>query len=129
MLAAPFVSGVSFYAFYARQPFLLDLYGDEDAYSIAGLAAAIVAGSQVVGGLLAARLRSALARRTTAIILATTTAGVVLGALALTRTFAVALLLLVLWALMGRPRRRSDMPTSTTSSPRASGPPCSRSTR
>jgi MFS family permease len=100
MLAAPFVSGVSFYAFYAMQPYLLDLYGDQNAYSIAGLAAAIVAGSQVVGGLLAPRLRSALARRTTAIILATAVAAVALGLLALTRTFAVALLLLVVWALM-----------------------------
>ena len=67
MLAAPFVSGVGIYAFYAMQPYLLDLYGDEGAYVVAGLAAAIVAGSQIVGGLLATRLRAAVARRTTAI--------------------------------------------------------------
>ncbi|HEV2823637.1 MAG TPA: MFS transporter, partial [Actinomycetota bacterium] len=41
MLAAPFTFGVGIYAFYAMQPYLLELYGDEQAYSIAGLAAAI----------------------------------------------------------------------------------------
>ena len=51
MLAAPFTSGVGVFVFYALQPQLLDLYGDPDAYSIAGLAAAIVAGSQIAGGL------------------------------------------------------------------------------
>ncbi len=101
MLAAPLVSGVGIYAFYALQPFLLDLYGDQGAYWVAGLAAAVVAGSQVVGGLLAGRLRGAVRRRTTAIILATGAAGVALGCLALTRTFAVALALLVGWALFG----------------------------
>lgn len=99
MLAAPFVSGVSIYAFYAMQPFLLELWGDEEAYSIAGLAAAIVAASQIVGGLLAPRLRSAFARRTTAIILATAAAGAALAALALTRTFVAALVLLIVWCL------------------------------
>ena len=46
MLAAPFTGGVSIYAFYAMQPYLLQLCGDEKAYGIAGLAAAIVAGAQ-----------------------------------------------------------------------------------
>ena len=58
MLAAPFGAGVGIYTFYALQPFLLDLYGDEKAYGIAGLAAAIVAGSQIVGGYLAPKIRS-----------------------------------------------------------------------
>jgi len=100
MLAAPFVSGVGIYAFYAMQPYLLDLYGDEGAYVIAGLAAAIVAGSQIVGGLLATRLRAAVARRTTAIILATVVSGVALAALAVTESFVVALGLLVVWGLV-----------------------------
>ncbi len=68
---------------------------------MAGLAAAVVAGSQVIGGLLAGRLRGAGRRRTTAIIGATGAAGVALGRLALTRTFTVALALLVAWALCG----------------------------
>jgi len=44
MLSAPFATGVGIYVFYALQPFLLELYGDPEAYSVAGLAAAIVAG-------------------------------------------------------------------------------------
>ena len=52
MLAAPFTFGVGIYAFYALQPYLLELYGDPTAYSVAGLAAAIVAGAQIVGGLI-----------------------------------------------------------------------------
>ena len=60
MLAAPFTSGVSIYVFYALQPFLLDLYGDPKAYSIAGLAAAIVAGAQIAGGFAAVRIRGPL---------------------------------------------------------------------
>ena len=50
MLAAPFASGVGIYTFYALQPYLLELYGDPKAYTVAGLAAAIVAGAQIVGG-------------------------------------------------------------------------------
>jgi MFS family permease len=100
MLAAPFVSGVGFYAFYAMQPYLLELYGDDDAYVIGGLAAAIVAGSGIVGGLLASRLRSAVARRTTAIILATVVSAGALAALAFTSSLVVALVLLVVWGLV-----------------------------
>ncbi len=44
--------GVGIYVFYALQPYLLDLWGDPRAYGIAGLVAAIVAGAQIVGGLL-----------------------------------------------------------------------------
>ena len=50
MLAAPFTAGVGIYTFYALQPYLLELYGDPHAYSVAGLAAAIVAGAQMLGG-------------------------------------------------------------------------------
>lgn len=100
MLASPFVSGVGVYAFYAMQPYLLRLYGDEQAYAVAGLAAAILAGSQVVGGLLAARVRATFARRTTAVILATVLSAVVLAALGVTTSVAVALALLVVWGLV-----------------------------
>ncbi len=53
MLAAVFTSGTGIYVFYALQPFLLELAGDPGAYSIAGLAAALIAAAQMVGGLLA----------------------------------------------------------------------------
>nr|WP_202627889.1 MFS transporter [Cellulomonas sp. APG4] len=100
MLAAPFVSGVGFYAFYAMQPFLLELYGDTEAYSVAGLAAAVVAGSQVAGGVLAPRLRRAFRRRTTAIILATAVSALTLAVLATLTTVWVAVGVLVLWGLL-----------------------------
>ncbi|MBB2922124.1 MFS transporter [Cellulomonas cellasea] len=101
MLAAPFVSGVGVYAFYAMQPFLLDLYGDPDAYAVAGLAAAVIAGSQILGGTLATRVRRLVHRRTT-VLLAGTAAGA--GALALLGVvdgFGLALALLVLWGVAG----------------------------
>lgn len=99
MLAAPFVSGVGIYAFYAMQPFLLELYGDSAAYGVAGLAAAIIAGSQVVGGMVAPRVRRLVPRRTTAIIAATAVGAVVLALLGVTRSFVVALALLVVWGV------------------------------
>src|SRR5919106_1422675 len=64
MLASPLVGGVGFYAFYAFQPYLLELYGDPNAYSIAGLAAAIVAGAQILGGFAVPWVRRLFARRT-----------------------------------------------------------------
>ena len=61
--------GVGIYAFYAMQPFLLELYGDPKAYSVAGLAAAIVAGAQIAGGYAAPKIRRLFRKRTTALIL------------------------------------------------------------
>ncbi|MDQ1703238.1 MAG: hypothetical protein QOF57_2490, partial [Frankiaceae bacterium] len=71
MLSSPFLAGVSIYAFYALQPYLLTLYGDPKAYGIAGLVAAIVAGAQIVGGLAAPWVRRLFPRRTTALLSAT----------------------------------------------------------
>jgi MFS family permease len=65
ILSAPFASGVGVYAFYALQPYLLELYGDESAYTIAGLAAAVLSLAQIVGGLVASRVRRMFRRRTT----------------------------------------------------------------
>lgn len=100
MIAAPFTTGVGFYVFYALQPYLLQLWGDEGAYSIAGLAAAIVAGSQILGGLLAPAVRRAFRRRTTTILLSTAVSTVLLLSLGLTRNFWVALVLLTAWGVV-----------------------------
>jgi MFS family permease len=100
MLAAPFTSGVGIYTFYALQPYLLELYGDPDAYSVAGLAAAILAGAQIVGGWLAPRLRGLFGCRTTALLLGTAVTSLLLLVLALTGSFAVALGALVAWGLI-----------------------------
>ena len=100
MLAAPFTTGVGIYTFYALQPYLLELWGDPEAYSIAGLAAAIVAGSQIVGGYLAPRIRALFHRRTTPLILGTIASAAVLLLLSVTDAFWVALLLLVVWGMI-----------------------------
>ena len=100
MLAAPFTVGVGFYAFYAFQPYLLELYGDPNAYSIAGLAAAIVAGAQMVGGLLVPHVRRLFARRTHAILLSVALGVVALALIGLTDSFVVAVLLLTAWSVL-----------------------------
>ena len=100
MLAAPFSFGTGIYVFYASQPYLLELYGDRTAYGVAGLAAAIVAGVQIVGGLAVSRIRRLFGRRTTALILGTTLNVGLLVVLGLTRSFPIALLLLAGWAFV-----------------------------
>ncbi|CAM3106361.1 Major Facilitator Superfamily protein [Arthrobacter ulcerisalmonis] len=101
MLAAPFTQGVSFYVFYALQPYLLELFGDPRAYAIAGLAAAIVAGSNVLGGWLAPKVRSMVRRRTTVLIVSNVVSAAVLVVLMFTPEFWLALVLLSVWAVVG----------------------------
>jgi MFS family permease len=100
MLAAPFTGGVGVYTFYALQPYLLELYGDPQAYSVAGLAAAILAGAQILGGYAAPRVRGLFRKRTTALILTGTVSAVILALLGLVGFFWLALVLLVLWGLI-----------------------------
>jgi MFS family permease len=100
MLAAPFSAGVGFYGFYALQPYLLQLYGDKTAYGIAGLAAAIVAGAQIVGGLSVGRVRRLFRRRTDALIVGSVANGALLLLIGSTNNVAVALVLLGGWALV-----------------------------
>lgn len=100
MLAAPFTDGVAIYAFYAMQPYLLDLYGDARAYGIAGLAAAIVAGAQIAGGLLVPQVRKLFQRRTSVLRVGTSLSCVMLAAIGLFPNFWIAVAVLVLWALL-----------------------------
>jgi MFS family permease len=100
MLAAPFSMGVMIYAFYAMQPYLLELYGDESAYAIAGLAAAIVAGAQIAGGLLVPHIRRLFRRRTSVLLAGTALSAIVLAGIGLVPRLGAAIALLVLWALM-----------------------------
>jgi len=99
MLAAPFTFGVGIYAFYAMQPYLLELYGDEQAYSIAGLAAAIIAGAQIAGGMAAPRVRRLFRNRTSALLAGLLVEIALLALLGVTTGFWVAVGLLVLWGL------------------------------
>jgi MFS family permease len=99
MLEALFTGGVGIYGFYALQPYLLELYGDPKAYQIAGLAAAIVAGAQILGGVAAPRIRRLFHRRTSALI---ATAGLSVAALSLigvVKSFWPVIGLIVAWGL------------------------------
>jgi MFS family permease len=100
MVEALFTGGVGIYSFYALQPYLLELYGDPEAYQIAGLVAAIVAGAQILGGVAAPRIRRLFHRRTSALI-ATALLGVVtLGLIGLVESFWAVIALIVVWGLL-----------------------------
>lgn len=101
ILAAPFISGVSIYIFYALQPYLLELYGDSTAYWIAGLAAAIVAGAQVVGGLLVPLFRRLFKRRTAVLLFGTALGAGILVLLGFLPNFYLVIAAVVLWGLIG----------------------------
>lgn len=100
MLAAPFTAGTGIYVFYAAQPYLLQLYGDKTAYAVAGLAAALVAGVQIVGGLLVPWVRRLFRRRTDALIGGAVLGIALLGLLGLRPGFVVALVLLAAWSFV-----------------------------
>jgi MFS family permease len=100
MVESLFTGGVGIYAFYALQPYLLELYGDPEAYQVAGLVAAIVAGAQILGGISAPWIRRAFRRRTSALIV---TAGLSTGTLALigiVDSFWPVIGLIVVWGLL-----------------------------
>ena len=100
MLAAPFTGGVGIYVFYALQPYLLELYGDPEAYGIAGLVAAIVAGAQIVGGMISPAIRSRFRRRTSALLAAQALSVVTLLLIGLVDSFAAVIGLIVVWGLL-----------------------------
>ncbi len=100
MLASPFTAGVGIYAFYALQPYLLELYGDPKAYGIAGLVAAIVAGAQIVGGLAAPLVRKLFRLRTSAVLAATAAGALALALIGIVDRFWVVLGLIAVWGLL-----------------------------
>jgi MFS family permease len=100
MLSAPFTGGVTIYAFYAMQPYLLELYGDEQAYAVAGLAAAIVAGAQIAGGFLVPYIGRFFHRRTSVLLVGIALSATILAMIGLIPHFWTAIALLVLWGLL-----------------------------
>jgi MFS family permease len=99
MLAGVPASGVTIYGFYAMQPYLLELYGRND-YTIAGLAAALAAASQILGGLLVPWVRKVSGRRTSVLLLGSTASASALLAMGMSRSFWVVLAALAAWALI-----------------------------
>lgn len=100
MIASLFTSGVSFYAFYALQPFLLKLYGNEKAYGIAGLVAALAALAQIAGGFSAHYIRKLFKKRTLAIFTGIFISTLALVLVAFTGNFWIALALIFVWGLV-----------------------------
>jgi MFS family permease len=100
MLAAPFTGGVGIFVFYALQPHLLELYGNDHAYGIAGLAAAIVAGAQILGGMAATSVRKLFRHRTSALLTAQGLSAVVLVLVGLIDSFWAVIALIVVWGLL-----------------------------
>lgn len=100
MVSSIFTASVGFYAFYALQPYLLGLYGDKTAYWVAGMAAAIVAGSQIIGGILAPKIANISRRRTTTIMGMIAVSCVVLILFGIVHNFYLALTLVSVWGMM-----------------------------
>jgi MFS family permease len=100
MVEALFIGGVGIYGFYALQPYLLELYGDPDAYLVAGLSAAIVAGAQIVGGIAAPRIRRLFRRRTSALIVIAALSVLTLALVGVVDSFWPVIGLTVVWALL-----------------------------
>src|SRR5215207_2471933 len=86
MVESLFTGGVAIYGFYALQPYLLELYGDPHAYQIAGLSAAIVAGAQMLGGVLAVRIRGLFRHRVSALMAMAGGSAITIGAIGLAGT-------------------------------------------
>jgi MFS family permease len=110
MVEALFTGGVGIYAFYALQPYLLELYGDPDAYQIAGLVAAIVAGAQILGGMAATRIRGLFRRRTSALIAMAALSALALGLIGIIENFWAVIGLIAVWGLLfaaSRPIRQA----------------------
>ena len=99
MLAAPFYIGTGIYGFYAAQPYLLDLFGDQEAIGVAGIAAAGIAGTQVAGGFAVPYVRRLIKRRTDVLLACAVLTSASLVLMGLIQIFAVVVTLLVLWAV------------------------------
>jgi MFS family permease len=110
MVEALFTGGVGIYAFYALQPYLLELYGDPHAYQVAGLVAAIVAGAQILGGVAAPSIRRLFHRRTSALIATAGLSVITLGLIGSVENFWAVIGLTVVWGLLfaaARPIRQA----------------------
>ncbi|CAN5540288.1 hypothetical protein BH10ACT5_BH10ACT5_04050 [soil metagenome] len=99
MLASPFTAGVGISVFYALQPYLLELWGDDQAYTVAGLAAALLSGASILGGALSPWVRKLFHRRPSTLPLATVSSAVVLLEFGLVRNSWVRIALVTAWGI------------------------------
>jgi MFS family permease len=99
MIAGTFAGGVDIYVYYALQPHLLNLWGNPTAYGIAGMVAALVAGAQIVGGLLTPWVHRAFRRRTSALLILGIFGVGMLALIGLTSHFWAVIVLIMFWGL------------------------------
>ena len=100
MISSIFSGGVGIFGFYAMQPYLLQLYGESDNYTIAGISAAVVAGAQIVGGVLVPYASRLFKMRTSFLIAGMIASVASLVAIGLAGNFWIVLVLLAVWATM-----------------------------
>jgi MFS family permease len=100
MLSSIFTGGVAIFAFYAAQPYLLQLYGDQSSYAVAGVAAAVFAGAQIIGGLLVPYAGKVFKRRTSLLITGTAITAVALVMISIAGNFWLVVALLAGWAIV-----------------------------
>jgi MFS family permease len=100
MVQSLVAGGVAIYAFYALQPYLLELYGDPDAYVVAGLVAALVAGAQILGGIAAPSIRRLFGRRTSGLIVTTALSAIALALIGTVDSFYPVVVLIAVWGLL-----------------------------
>jgi MFS family permease len=100
MVQSLFTGGVAIYGFYALQPYLLELYGNPHAYLVAGLSAAIVAGSQMLGGVAAPRVRRLFRHRTSALIAMAGASALVVATIGVVESFWAVIALTTVWGLL-----------------------------
>src|SRR6185503_3016537 len=99
MLSGVFTGGVGIYAFYAMQPHLLELYGESTSYAVAGMSATIVAGAQILGGVLVPYVGKVLAKRTSFFIFGTVVGVIALALIGLLGNFYFVLVVFALWSV------------------------------
>jgi MFS family permease len=98
MLAGTFSGAVGMFAFYALQPYLLGLYGDARAFGLAGLVAALVAGTQIIAGLAMPLLRRVFALRTHVLLIAALLTTVCLIGMGSISSLGAAIALVLVWS-------------------------------
>ncbi len=99
-LAGAFTFATMGYIFYAMQPYLLELYGDSEAYLVASVAATIVAGAQIVGGATSGVVRRRFTSRTSLIMTLTVAGAALVALIGLVRSFWAAIAALVVWSIV-----------------------------
>ena len=99
MIAGLFSGGVGIFGFYAMQPYLLKLYGDPNSYAVAGVSASIVAGAQIVGGMLVKYSSRIFRLRTSLLIAGVVISSATLLVIGLVGNFWLVLIFLAIWAV------------------------------